>query len=199
MRWLLPVVVLISLWANYSIANASSLHVDQFAPLIVRPARLANYSQDPTNLAFPAVDPQLFQQVLQDEALGSAGQSITQPGTPTNVSSASATPSPMGASSTSQPGQATGTPQPGATSPSGGGVLPTTVGAVSTVIGVLPTAISGVEDLTNQILPGAGDIVSGVTDPIIELIPPLPQLPLPEPQPTATSCPKVLGIPLCLP
>lgn len=199
-QWLVPFIVLFSLLVNYSLANASSLHVDQFAPVVLRPARLANYAQDPASLAFPAVDPQLYEQVLQDQALGSAGQSITQPGGAAN--GPIATPSP---GVTGTPGQTSGTPQAGVTLP---GILPTTVGVVSTVIGVVPPVVDAVEDLANQIVPGAGDIVSGAgeiisgaTDPIIELIPPILQLPQPEPQPapqpTATPCKKLLG--LCLP
>lgn len=201
LRWLVPILVLLSLWVNFSIANASSLHVDQFAPVVVRPARLANYAQDPANLAFPAVDPQLYEQVLQDQALGSAGQGFTQPGGPGNPS---ATPSPM-ATGTPQPGQPSATPEPGMTLP---GVLPTTVGAIPTVIGVVPTVIGALPTVIGAVptVIGAAPTVIAAVPTVVGAVPtlvaglpttiaslptlaPLPTLPVCVPLPPLIFCP----------
>lgn len=149
--WLAPVLVLLSLWLNYSIANASSLHVDQFAPVVVRSERLANYGKDPANLVFPAVDPQLFEQVLQDQGLNPSGQTITGP------TGAVATPS-TNVTGTPQPGQPTATPQPGGLLPTTIGAIPTVVGVVPTVVGVVPTVVGVVPTVIN-IVPTAVNIV----------------------------------------
>lgn len=196
LRWLVPAVLLFSLWLNYSIVSASSLHVNQFAPVVVRSDRLANYGKDPFNLAFPAVDPQLFDQVLQDQRLGSAGQSLVDK--PTVISGA-ATTTPV-ASATPQPGQTTATPQPGAEGgalpttisgiPTVVGAVPTVVGAVPTVIGAVPTVIGAIPTVVNAVptVVNAVPTVIAAVPTTIASLPTLPPLPVCVPLPPLINC-----------
>ncbi len=165
LRWLVPAVLLFSLWLNYSIVSASSLHVDQFAPVVVRSVRQANYGQDPLNLTFPAVDPQLFDQVLQDQGLSSAGQSFTDGGT--GAGGVNVTPVPT---ATPQPGQATATPQPGLDD---GGILPTTVAGIPTVVGAVPTIVGAVPTVIGAVptVIGAVPTVIGAVPTVVNAVP----------------------------
>lgn len=161
LAWLIPGILLASLWINYSIANASRLDVDQFAPVVLRPSRLANYGRDVADLSFPAVDPGLFNQVLQDQAISSSGQSITPPSPSQPASNSSPTPQ---ASGTPRSGQPSATPQPGVTLPVVLPVLPTTIGIIPTVIGVVPPVIDIVSTAVDTTSNTAEDVVSGASD-----------------------------------
>lgn len=84
LRGLALVLLLLSLLINYSIANASSLRLDGFAPVVVRPERVANYGKDPFSLVFPPVNPELG-------ALALSERNQVEPSSP-NESAPTATP-----------------------------------------------------------------------------------------------------------
>lgn len=91
LRWLAPVLVLFSLLINYSIANASLLRLDSFAPVAVLAERVANYGKDPFSLAFPPANQQLASIVLgerrQSEETAEESEATTT-ATPTPIQTA---------------------------------------------------------------------------------------------------------------
>lgn len=166
--WLAPGVVLMSLFINYNIASVDRLKLDQFVPVAIGANRVASYAPDALALAFPAANPQLFDQVLQDQSSEPNGRQLETPST----SPTSAAPSPtatLGATATppvAQPTQGGGN--------TGGGLLPP---LQVTVPAVLPT----------QIVPVLETLIP---DPIEDILQPIvTQLPICIPLPPLIRCP----------
>lgn len=155
LRWILPVVLLFSLWVNYQIVSAGALDIDEFAPLILRPARFANYGRDAAQLAFPAVNPALYNEVLQDQSNAAPSGSIGAI-------------APTGQATPTSAGSQTSTPPAGV-----GGGISTALPAVGEVVNevlneVLPELVPPV------IAPVLDEIVPAVVEPVNNIVPILP-------------------------
>ncbi|MCW5888263.1 MAG: hypothetical protein KIT07_09085 [Anaerolineales bacterium] len=181
LRWILPVVLLFSLWVNYQIANAGALDIDEFAPLILRPARFANYGRDAAQLAFPAVNPELYNEVLQDQANAAPSGSIgaiapTGQASPTGAPSQTSTP-PAGVGGVPilpSLNAALPTLIPPLV-PTVLGIVPSVVAIVPTSIGIVPTVINVVPTVVN-VVPTVVNVVPTALAPVNTALPVLPTL-----------------------
>lgn len=161
--WLAPGVMLVSLLINYNIASVDRLKLDQFAPVPIFARHVASYSPNTVAQAFPAVNPQLFDQVLEDQGQQPQGSQFQENGQSEPGSTApSATP------------PAAATPTPGGSQPTpgndAGGLLPS---IQITLPAVLPTQIV---PILETLIPAPTE---GVLQPIATLLPvciPLPPL-----------------------
>jgi hypothetical protein len=196
--YLLPFFLALALWSNFQIAQASPLQLREFAPVVIRASRQADYSADPVDLVFAPVEASILEDIRNDAqgepgsgdeadaAVAPAPTSGAAPGeqsTPTGTQPAiggTATPSTVSPA----PNQQTPTSQASASSggsPTALPIIQTVAPIIPTVVPILPT-VAPIIPTALPVVPTLVPVIPTVIAPIATLVPiPVPTICVPLP------------------
>jgi hypothetical protein len=167
----MPVFFVLGVLINLGITSSPGLALQGFAQIAVRPASFANYSRDPADLIFPAIDPEIIQDANNDALNFGLGEAPLNP---------AATPAQLTNSAT---------PNPTSTSPFGPST-PTQAGPTSTPPTNPTSTLQASPTPTPELLSPLDPIIDPILDPIID--------PILEPTPTSELLPTPTCFLLCL-